>query len=68
VSGHQEVVALWGVTVLGLHYLLVSAVHAHAQHLDQNAPSIRNVVHLRFRQIGQMYAVGLAWNDGYRFH
>src|ERR687898_823000 len=34
-----------GVTVLGVVYLLVRAVHAHAQHLEQNASSLRNVVH-----------------------
>jgi hypothetical protein len=33
-----------GVTGLGVVYLLVRAVHAHAQHLEQNASSVRNVV------------------------
>jgi hypothetical protein len=35
--------SLRGVTVLGVVYILVRAVHA--QHLEQNASSVRNVVH-----------------------
>jgi hypothetical protein len=34
-----------------------------AQRFDEDAPPLRDVVHFRFRQIGQMYAVGLAWKD-----
>jgi len=45
VASYQEVIALRGVTALGVVYLLVRAVHAHAQHLEQNASSVRNVVH-----------------------
>ena len=44
-ASYQDVAALRGVTVLGVVYLLVRTVHAHAQHLDQNASSVRNVVH-----------------------
>src|SRR5829696_464384 len=40
----------------------------YAQRFDQDAPPLRDVVHFRIRQIGQMYAVGLAWKDAYRFH
>jgi hypothetical protein len=42
-ASYQEIIALRGVTVLGVVYLLVRAVHA--QHLEQNASSVRNVVH-----------------------
>jgi len=45
VASYQEVIAIRGVTVLGVVYLFVRAVHAHAQHLEQNASSVRNVVH-----------------------
>jgi hypothetical protein len=45
VASYQEVIALRGVTVLGVVDLLVCVVHAHAQYLDQNASSFRNVVH-----------------------
>jgi len=45
VASYQEVIALRGVTVFGVVYLLVRAVHAHAQHLEQNASSVRNIVH-----------------------
>ena len=34
-----------GVTVLGVVYLFVRAVHAHAQHFEQNASSDTNLVH-----------------------
>jgi hypothetical protein len=44
VASYQEVIALRGITVLSVVYLLVRAVHAHAQHLEQNASSVRNVV------------------------
>src|SRR5215204_711025 len=46
VASYQDVVPFRGVTVLGVVDLLVCAVHARAQqYLDQNASSIRNVVH-----------------------
>jgi hypothetical protein len=44
VASYQEAIALRGVTVLGVVYLLVRVVHAHTQHLEQNASSVRNVV------------------------
>src|SRR5215204_6238708 len=44
-GGHHAVVALREVTVLSVVYLLARAVHAHAQHLEQNASSVRNLVH-----------------------
>jgi hypothetical protein len=43
VASYQKVIALRGVTVLGVVYLLVHAFHA--QHLEQNASSVGNVVH-----------------------
>ena len=42
VASYQEVIALRGITIFGVVYLLV---RAHAQHLEQNASSVRNVVH-----------------------
>jgi hypothetical protein len=45
VASYQEVITLKGVTVLGVVYLLVRAVHAHARHLELNTSSVRNVVH-----------------------
>jgi len=45
VASYEEVIALRGVTVFGVDYLLVRAIHSHAQHLEQNASSVRTVVH-----------------------
>jgi hypothetical protein len=45
VASYEEVLALRRITVLGVVYLLVRAVHAHAQHLEQNVSFDRYVVH-----------------------
>src|SRR5215203_3027335 len=45
-ASYQEVAALRRVTVLGVVDLRVCTIHARAQqHLEQNASSVRNVVH-----------------------
>jgi hypothetical protein len=68
VPGHQEVVALRGVAVLGVVDLLVCPIHADAQHLHQNAASVGDVVDARLRKVGQVDAAGLARENGYCFH
>src|SRR5690242_19906535 len=44
-SCDKEIVTIWGLTIFGSVDLLVSSVHANAQHLDQNATTIWNVCH-----------------------
>jgi hypothetical protein len=68
VTGDQDIVALGCHAVLGIVDLLVCPVHAYAQHLDEDPPAIGDIVDARLRQVGQVYAVGLAGKNGHRFH
>jgi hypothetical protein len=46
-TNRNGIIALREITALGVVYLLVRAVHAHSQHLEQNVSFVRNVVHPR---------------------
>jgi hypothetical protein len=67
VTGNQDIVAFGGCTVLGVVDLFVCSVHPDAQHLDEDAATVRDIVDARFWQICQVEAVGLARNNGHRF-
>ena len=68
VAGDEEVGPLRRLPILGLVDFAVSAIDAHAQHLDQYAAPAWDARQVWLRHVFQVHRVRLAWIDRYRLH